>query len=44
MNRAVVAGSALLVILFLLKRQPERRRPVCHHIYGCTNNLPYWGY
>ena len=45
MNRALVAGSALLVVLFLLaRRQPERRRPICHHIYGCTNNLPDWGY
>ena len=43
MNRAVVAGAALLVILFLLSRR-TKREPKCHYVYGCTNNLPDWSY
>lgn len=43
MNRALVAALLVLVLMWLWsQRQPERRRPVCHHIYGCTR--PDWGY
>ena len=44
MNRALLVALVLVVLFLLARRQPERRRPVCHHIYGCTNNLPDWGY
>lgn len=45
MNRALLV-ALVLVLLFLFMRQmkPVKNEPKCHYIYGCTNNLPDWGY
>ena len=44
MNRAVLVALLALILLLFTRRAPVKNEPKCHYIYGCTNNLPDWGY